>query len=212
MGALEERGSEGRLLKSVCEEAQGRGVISENRLSMLSRALGKRFENAYKAIEEGRVKKYVFNPSRRVVWIVVGRERDYQIIPESSFCTCDDFYFQVIDQKAILCYHLIAQTLAEALDRYETLDDSDDLYEPLMREWRAVHVTKRALPKSEIENVRKASEEALSGDRKMTIQELLDRIRGEGFDVLTTRHLAAILATDPRKRFKCEGGLWRINV
>lgn len=105
------------------------------RVKLLKR-FGKRFENAWKALLEGAVKKYVFEPSGRIVWIVVGKERDYQLLPEVAYCTCDDYYFRVLDGEALLCYHLIAQRLAEALNRYEEFRESDELYDSLMAEWR----------------------------------------------------------------------------
>jgi predicted nucleic acid-binding Zn finger protein len=82
------------------------------------------------------VKKYVFKPSGRTVWIVVGRERDYLIMPEAEFCMCDDFYFRVLDRKIHLCYHLIAQKIARNLGWYETIEENDELYDTLMNEWK----------------------------------------------------------------------------
>jgi predicted nucleic acid-binding Zn finger protein len=82
------------------------------------------------------VKKYVFKPSGRTVWIVIGRERDYLIMPEAEFCMCDDFYFRVLDKKIHLCYHLMAQKIARNLGWYETLEENDKLYESLMNEWK----------------------------------------------------------------------------
>ena len=63
-------------------------------------------------VKDGRVKKYIFKPSGRVVWIVVGKRRDYIVMPSADFCSCEDFYFQF--NKGHLCYHIIAQKLAEA--------------------------------------------------------------------------------------------------
>ncbi|MFP3985697.1 MAG: hypothetical protein ACLFU9_07030, partial [Candidatus Bathyarchaeia archaeon] len=82
------------------------------------------------------VKKYVFKPSSRIVWIVVGKERDYLIMPTADFCTCNDFYFRVMDKQIHLCYHLIAQKLAETLESYELYEEEDELYEVLMKEWK----------------------------------------------------------------------------
>jgi predicted nucleic acid-binding Zn finger protein len=87
-------------------------------------------------VERRRVKRYVFEPSGRVVWVVVGRESEYQVLPESGYCDCSDFYFRVVDGEAGLCYHLMAQRLAEALVEYEEIREEDEFYEPLMEEWR----------------------------------------------------------------------------
>ena len=94
---------------------------------------------AFEAMIDKRVKKYVFKPSRKKVWIVIGKEKDYLIIPEAEFCSCKDFYFRVLDREIQLCYHLIAQKLAEILGWYEKLEEKDYLYETLMNEWEKVN-------------------------------------------------------------------------
>ncbi|MBA7470401.1 hypothetical protein ES707_05687 [subsurface metagenome] len=127
-----------KVLEQVCEEAKTNGEVTGNHLTQLSEALGSRFTKAWDAIKEERVKKYVFSPSGRIVWIVVGREREYQIMPAAAFCSCDDFYFRVMDREANICYHLIAQKIAEALERYDKVEEEDRLYECLMEEWEKV--------------------------------------------------------------------------
>ncbi|RJS90038.1 hypothetical protein CW700_01840, partial [Candidatus Bathyarchaeota archaeon] len=81
--------------------------------------------------------RYTFQPSGRVVWIVVGKEGEYQILPRAGYCSCDDFYFRIINGEAGLCYHLIAQRLAEALGRFEEVEEGDEFYDALMAEWRS---------------------------------------------------------------------------
>jgi predicted nucleic acid-binding Zn finger protein len=127
-----------KLLKSVCEEAKNRGKIDDKQLTQLSEALGSRFTKAWDALEEGRVKRYVFSPSGRIVWIVVGREREYQIMPAADFCSCDDFYFHVMDKEANICYHLIAQKIADALGQFDKIEEDDEAYDYLMEEWKKV--------------------------------------------------------------------------
>jgi len=127
--------SEVSMLKRVCKEAEAEGRITGERLTRLSIAFGARFTKAWKALKEKRVKKYLFMPSERKVWIVVGRERDYLIMPAAEFCSCDDFYFRVMDGEVHLCYHLIAQKIAVALKWYDEIEESDELYDSLTKEW-----------------------------------------------------------------------------
>ena len=87
-------------------------------------------------MEERRVKHYVFEPSGRRAWIVVGKGGEYQILPASGYCGCNDFYFRVIDGEAGFCYHLIGQRLAEALDSYDLVHEGDEFFDALMTEWR----------------------------------------------------------------------------
>jgi predicted nucleic acid-binding Zn finger protein len=123
-------------LNSVCKKAKTEGRLTGKNLTYLHEIFGQRFTRAFEALKENRVKKYVFKPSGKTIWIVVGRERDYLIMPEAEFCTCDDFYFRVLDREVHLCYHLIAQKLAKNLDWYEAIEEHDELYESLMNEWK----------------------------------------------------------------------------
>ncbi len=106
----------------------------------LSRLYGYRFSKAWEAVKEGRVKKYVFKPSGRVVWVVVGGNREYLIYHVVGYCSCDDFYFNVIDGKIPLCHHLIARKLAEVLGRFEVVELSDKFYSSHLKEWTNVEV------------------------------------------------------------------------
>ncbi|MGB9676626.1 MAG: hypothetical protein ACPL0C_05515 [Candidatus Bathyarchaeales archaeon] len=128
--------SESNILEVICREAKKEGKLTGRNLTRLYEVFGSRFTRAFEALKEGRVKKYVFKPSGRTVWIVVGKEKDYLIMPEAEFCTCDDFYFRVLDREVHMCYHLIAQKLAKNLDWYETIEEHDELYDSLMAEWK----------------------------------------------------------------------------
>ena len=128
--------SEIDVLNEICKKAKADDKLTGKNLTKLYEIFGQRFTRAFEALKENRVKKYVFKPSGRTVWIVVGRERDYLIMAEAEFCTCDDFYFRVLDRKVHLCYHLIAQKLAKNLDWYELVEEHDELYDSLMSEWR----------------------------------------------------------------------------
>jgi predicted nucleic acid-binding Zn finger protein len=128
--------SETDMLNVICKEAKAEGKLTGKNLTKLYEIFGQRFTRAFEALKENRVKKYAFKPSGKTVWIVVGKERDYLIMPEAEFCTCDDFYFRVLDRQVHLCYHLIAQKLAKNLGWYETIEDHDEIYESLMAEWK----------------------------------------------------------------------------
>jgi len=104
----------------------------------LWRLHGSRFSRAWETVKEDRVKKYVFRPSGRVVWVVVGRDRDYLIYHVVGYCSCDDFYFSVIDGKVPFCHHLIAMKLAEVLGRFEVVEQEDELYSSHLKEWTSV--------------------------------------------------------------------------
>ena len=101
--------SETDVLERVCRDVKTGKQMTEAQLTRLSTVFGSRFAKAQEVLNEKRTKKYAFEPSGRVVWIVVGRERDYLVMPAADFSSCDDYYFRAMDKKIHLCYHLIAQ-------------------------------------------------------------------------------------------------------
>jgi predicted nucleic acid-binding Zn finger protein len=131
-----DKNSEVSILRNICKKAKKEGKLTGKNLTKLYEVFGQRFIKAFEALKENRVKKYVFKPSGRIVWIVVGKERDYLLMPEAEFCSCDDFYFRVLDREVHLCYHLIAQKIANILKWYDALEERDKLYDSLMKEWK----------------------------------------------------------------------------
>ncbi|MDQ1280531.1 MAG: hypothetical protein QG670_1794 [Thermoproteota archaeon] len=205
---MEQTVTENEAIDRIYQEIQQAGNISNDQKNRLTELFGNRFQSALKAIDVGKVKKYLFHPSERIVWIVVGKEGDYQILPRVGFCSCNDFYFRVISHEATLCYHLIAQKLAEALKKFILIENSDEAYGPLMDDWRKIQSETRRLPIGEVENVRKIVEIILSEEGELPISPLLEEVKKTGFNSLTTRHLSSIMIADKRKRFKCKQGLW----
>ncbi len=124
------------MLRDICKEVETRGQVTATHLTRLSAIFTSRFAKAWETVKERRIKKYVFKPSGRVVWIVVGKEREYLVMPAADFCSCEDFYFQF--DKGHLCYHIIAQKLAEAASRFDLIEEEDSFYEVLIREWKAI--------------------------------------------------------------------------
>ena len=130
--ATEER----KILEGVCDELRSSGELTRTQWDRLKSTIGDRFDKAWQLVEQRRVKKYVFQPSGRVVWIVVGKNSEYQVLPLSGYCDCNDFYFRVVNGEAGLCYHLTGQRLVEALETYEEVTEGDEFYDSLMAEWR----------------------------------------------------------------------------
>jgi len=98
---------------------------------------GPRAYEAWQSVKERQVKKYIFKPSGKVQWIVVGKQREYLIYEKVGFCSCDDFFFEVMEGKALACQHLIAWKLAEILNMYDTVEEDDELFDSLLEEWKS---------------------------------------------------------------------------
>jgi len=101
----------------------------------LSKEYGKLMDEAEKAVSEGRVKLYIFKPSGRKRWIVVGRHQDYLVLPDAGYCSCSDFFFRVMSGEKPTCYHLIAVKLARKKKKYEVIEEDDEWHDTLMNEW-----------------------------------------------------------------------------
>ncbi|MFX1481823.1 MAG: hypothetical protein ACFFCP_01390 [Promethearchaeota archaeon] len=109
--------------------------LTQNDIEYFKNKYGKRFVRALRAVEEGKVLKYHFLPSESETWIVRGR-REYQVIPE-LYCTCRSFYQEVvISREKNLCYHLLAQRIAEIRQQYQMKESTDAERRQLFVKWR----------------------------------------------------------------------------
>lgn len=124
------------ILNRLCSKISSKDVTLEEVRDTLSRVFPDRFERAIKVIEEGGVTRYIFKPSGRIVWTVKGRKRLYQVMPDTPYCSCDDFYFRVLGGKRGVCYHLIAQHLASALDKFTNIELPDKRYSEIIDKLR----------------------------------------------------------------------------
>ena len=124
-----------KLLAETQKKLQSGGTTDTKSIDELRTKFGDKVERALKVLEDSHVKQYIFKPSNREVWIVVGRTRDYQVIPR-LYCMCDDFYLNVVIRRSDpLCYHLLAQMLSEATNKFDAIEEGDEKYELLMGEW-----------------------------------------------------------------------------
>ena len=138
------KSSETDVLKEVAAELARTHALTNTQREILGKIFEKRFPQAMALVDNKKVTSYKFKPSRRTVWIVRGRRGDYQVMPESMFCTCDDYYFRVMDNKKQLCYHLIAQQLASALGQFDLSEFSDIQYEGLAAKWNEKALARRS--------------------------------------------------------------------
>ena len=126
------------VLRQISQELRRTHLLTESQRQVLSKVFEKRLPQALAIVEAGKVANYRFKPSGRTVWIVKGRKGEYQVMPESMFCTCDDYYFRVMDKKKQLCYHLVAQQIAEGLGKFVESDLADSKYPDVTSRWNAV--------------------------------------------------------------------------
>jgi len=125
-----------QIIQRVCQDIGSSGKLMDGQKAILEKQFGDRFKNALELVDKRKVHRFRFKPSERAIWTVKGRKGVYQVIPETNFCNCDDYYFRVMEGKRALCYHIVAQRLASALGRFETSELRDRQYSKITRQWR----------------------------------------------------------------------------
>ena len=123
-------------IENACEDMASRHKLADSQRAKLEEQFGGRFKNALELVEKRKVRRYKFKPSGRTIWTVKGRKGVYQVIPETNFCNCDDYYYRVMDGKRALCYHIIAQKVASTLGKYQTSEMRDTQYSKITQQWR----------------------------------------------------------------------------
>ena len=124
------------VIQTACQDIASSGKLTDPQKAKLTEQFGERFKNALELVEKGKVRRFRFKPSGRTIWAVKGRKAVYQVIPDTNFCNCDDYYFRVMEGKKALCYHIIAQKISSALGRFEKSDLRDTHYGKITQQWR----------------------------------------------------------------------------
>jgi predicted nucleic acid-binding Zn finger protein len=127
-------------LEDILRGLRSSREISRPNWQRLRSTFSDRFDKAWRLVTENRIKKYVFKPSNRTLWIAIGQNAEYLIYSNAGYCSCSDFYFRVLDHEKAYCYHLLAQKIAEALNHYDLVEEEDEAYETLLGIWKEYSV------------------------------------------------------------------------
>ncbi len=98
------------------------------------------YHMALSAVKQRSVKKYIFEPSKRTLWVVIGKDGEYIVrewLKNSKIkhaCSCPDFLFHVMlktrkekpIRKRSFCYHIIAKAIAELNELRKNLGENYD--------------------------------------------------------------------------------------
>jgi predicted nucleic acid-binding Zn finger protein len=110
--------------------------LTQDDIEYFRERYGKRFVRALRVVEEKKVCRYQFHPSDTMIWTVRGRTRQYMVIPR-IYCTCRSFYQDVVISRQInMCYHLLAQQIAEIRQAFDTVQSTDTERRKMYVEWR----------------------------------------------------------------------------
>ena len=92
----------------------------------------KQIDKAVKVTLNKGVKVHLFKPSSREIWTVVGKDREYWVDPEESFCSCEDYYFQTLSGKE-KCYHLQVIDVAKEKKLVDVIEFKDEEYDSFLK-------------------------------------------------------------------------------
>ena len=113
------------LLFDISLIAEKKSAIDEELTNFIEKVFPDKVDKVLKVIKRG-ISKYIFNPSKRVVWIALGENDEYLIYPK-LYCSCQDFYKAVVIQrKRSFCKHLLAQVICESLPDFKEIELKDD--------------------------------------------------------------------------------------
>jgi len=112
------------LLFNVYKRVKESGIINEELIKYLESIFPNKSKDALEVIKRG-IKRNVYKPSNRAVWIAMGENDEYLIYPK-LYCSCRDFYKNVVvKRKRLFCKHLLAQTICEALNNFQENEIKD---------------------------------------------------------------------------------------
>lgn len=121
------------ILKTISEEISVTQSMSLSHYVILKEVFKSKFVKALQSVLENRVKRYYFGEKIGPIYIVVGEEKDYLVIPEGDYCSCK-LMNRVSPQEP--CYHLIAYWIARALGLIDEVRTETSFYEVFMNEFK----------------------------------------------------------------------------
>jgi len=121
------------LLSEIYLKMKEKGDIDDEFVNYLESIYPDKSSEILQSLKRG-VTKYIFKPSNRIIWTTIGENDEYLIYPK-IYCSCIDFYNRVvIKRKKVVCKHLIAQTISDALDNFKEKELDDRNYNTFIKE------------------------------------------------------------------------------
>ena len=120
------------------------GEINQEFINFLEDIYPNKSAKVLEVIERG-ITKIIYNPSKRIIWIAIGENRqkkikkikkiEYLIYPQ-IYCSCFNFYMAVVKKNRGFCKHIIAQLICEVLGNYTVKELEDVNFKRLIKELR----------------------------------------------------------------------------
>ena len=106
-------------------------TVTDRQLELLAFVFDeKHLEHALVIVQKRMLKKLVGTRSKRTCWQVRGKsgaKEEYLVYP-THYCSCRAFQWDVLSKgEQLICKHMLAVRVAEALDDYNSVDIDDAL-------------------------------------------------------------------------------------
>lgn len=121
------------LLSEIYLKIKEKGDINDEFVNYLESIYPDKSSEILLALKRG-ITKYIFKPSNRIIWTAIGENDEYLIYPK-IYCSCIDFYKRVVIKKEkVVCKHLIAQTISDALNNFKEKELDDRNFATFIKE------------------------------------------------------------------------------
>ncbi len=120
-------------LSEIYLKTKEKGDIDDEFVNYLESIYPDKSSEILQTLKRG-ITKYVFKPSNRIIWTAIGENDEYLIYPK-IYCSCIDFYNRVvIKRKKVVCKHLIAQAISDALNEFKEQELDDKSFTEFIKE------------------------------------------------------------------------------
>lgn len=90
-------------------------------------------------VDQGRVKLHLFQPSKRLIWTVIGTDNEYWADLQIMFCSCKSYYYKPVSGMQS-CYHLQSLALSIAQNKFDKIEFHDSEYNGFIRALISDHI------------------------------------------------------------------------
>jgi predicted nucleic acid-binding Zn finger protein len=123
-------------LVSFYKKIKNKTIIDKELIEYLDLIYPAKSAIILKVLKQG-ISKYIYKPSNREIWSVLGEEGEHIIVPY-LFCSCRDFYKNVvINQKRNFCKHLLAQIISKVIKSYQETELEDEEFDELLADLKS---------------------------------------------------------------------------
>jgi len=125
------------LLLKLFEEAKKKKMLDDEFISFLESIFPEKSIDVIESLKRG-ITKYIYEPSNRIAWTVMGTNQEHLIYPK-LFCSCQDFYKNVVvNKKRNYCKHILAQIISEGLKNYKEVKLEESKFKELVKDLKLV--------------------------------------------------------------------------